>query len=67
MSFVLIIGYNILQTYSEGLKPDILNSNFIHYPLQKFQKYDKPSLVIAGAFICLKDLKELSIRGQYSK
>ena len=42
MSSVMIIGYNILQTYSEGLKPDILNSNFIHYPLQKFQKYDKP-------------------------
>ena len=34
MSSVMIIVYNILQTYSEGLKLNILNFNFTHHALQ---------------------------------
>ena len=43
MSSVMIIDCNILQTYSEGLKLNILNFNFTHHALQTCYTYGKSS------------------------
>ena len=55
---MMIIDCNILQTYPEGF-----DFNCIHHALQKCYKYDNSLWCLSN----LTDLKELSIRGWYSK
>ena len=63
----MIIYRNNLQTYSEGQKLNILDFNCIHHVLQKCYKYSKSCHNCLGRLSSLKDSKELSIRGRYSK
>ena len=58
----MIIDCNILQTYPEGF-----DFNCIHHALQKCYKYDKSYHNSLWRLSSLTDLKELSIRGWYSK